>query len=92
MERIVGVLDVLRELDYRELPVVYRDYNHICSTAYDTAEMVLRIEIACHPTAVRIEHNDRMQLSRRLVLGRKINADRDMFGDLLIVYIVAISS
>lgn len=54
--------------------------------------MVLSIEIARHPTAARIEHNDRTQLSRRLLLGRLIDADRDMLGDLLVVYVVAISS
>lgn len=87
MEPIVGILDVLRKLNIRKLPVVYRDNNHIGSTAYGTAEMILGVEVPCHPAAAGIEHNNRARLSCRLVLWRLINADCNMLGDFLIVYV-----
>jgi hypothetical protein len=43
LEPIVAVLDILRELDGGKLPVGPRDDNHISSTAYGSAEVILRI-------------------------------------------------
>ena len=86
MESIVGILDVLWELNSRELPVVHRDYYHIGSAANSTAEMVLGIEIARHPAAASIEHNDRAGLGRRSMLWGLINANCDVLRDLLVIY------
>jgi len=86
LETIVGILYILRELNSWKLPVVYRDNNHICSTAYGAAEMVLGVEIPCHPAAAGIEHNNRTRSSRTLMLWWLIDPDRDMLGNLFVVY------
>jgi hypothetical protein len=87
LEPIVGILDVLRELNSRKLPVVYRDNNHIGSATNGPAEMILGVEIPCHLAAAGIEHNNRTRSSHRLMLWWLINADRDMLGNLLVVYV-----
>jgi len=90
LEGIVAILYVPGELNRRKFPVVYRDYNHIGSTAYGTAEMVLTIEITCHPASTRIEHNDRTRLGRRLMLWGLVDANRDKVRDLLVVYVTQV--
>jgi hypothetical protein len=48
--------------------------------------MVLAVEVACYPASTRIEDDNRTRLSPRLMLWRLIDADRDVVGDLLVVY------
>jgi hypothetical protein len=43
LKSIVAVLDVLRKLDRRKLPVEPRDDDHISSAAYGSAEVVFCI-------------------------------------------------
>lgn len=54
--------------------------------------MVLRIQITRHPATTGIENNNGTRLGRRLVLRWLVNADCDMLGDLLVVYVTEISS
>jgi hypothetical protein len=50
--------------------------------------MVLGVEISSHPSAPSIEHNDRTRFGRKLMLWWLINADRNIMGDLLIIYVI----
>jgi hypothetical protein len=92
LERIVAILNVLRELYGREFPVVHRDHNHISATAYGTATVVLSVEISRHKATARKEYDNRTRTGRCLVLRRLIDADCHMVGDLFVIYVIKISS
>jgi hypothetical protein len=62
LEAIVAVLDIVRELDGRELAVKNRDDNHIGLPAHGLTKMIFRVEVAVHPSTAMVIDNDRTQL------------------------------
>lgn len=84
LEAIVAVLDIVRELDGRKFAVEDRDDYHIGLPAHGLTEMILRVEVAVHPSTAMVIDNDGAQLRARIRDRRLVDTDGDVGGNLLV--------